>query len=160
MLETQVRTPSWAWALDDDNKDYECPSLPTKRKPESPPPRKRKRGTRRDDARHKRVTTSAVVPSAGDLESIFVPEYWHLGTHDPSESEMQSYYSKCEGLLDEVQKDKHWLFTSKLGLDLIGKQGVSSVPCIPEQNWSPDSDRPTSRCLAEYMRAINWQNTG
>ena len=113
MLETQVRTPSWAWALDDDNKDYEFPSLPTKRKPESPPPRKRKRGSRRDDARDKSVTTSAVVPSAGDLKSFFVSEYGDLGTYDPSESEMQSYYSKCEGLLDDVQKDKHWLFTPK-----------------------------------------------
>jgi hypothetical protein len=149
MLETQVRTPLWAWALDDDNKDYECPPL-----------RKRKRGSRRDDARDKSVTTSAVVPSAGDLKSFFVREYGDLGTYDPSESEMQSYYAQCEEKLDEVQKGKHWLFSSRLGLDLIGKQGVSSVPFIPEQNWSPDSDRPTSRCLAEYMHAINWQNTG
>ena len=60
MLETQVRTPPWAWALDDDNKDYECPSPPTKRKPESSPPRKQRRSSPEPEAQWKYLKSPSV----------------------------------------------------------------------------------------------------
>lgn len=132
---------SWKWATSESNKDHS---------PAPAPKRRKACGSNRDDS----STGMEVVQCDGKLSSHFVLE----SGATPSEPEMQSYYERCEAILDDEYKRpcRH----SRLGLDLVGKTGLCAVPRIPKQVWTPDlGPPPTPSVLAEYMKDINWQQT-
>ena len=77
-----------------------------------------------------------------------------------SEAEMQSYYSHCNEVLDEVLDNMRVRgHRKRLGLDLIGKTGLCAVPRIPTQVWAPDQCPPTRHVISKYMKDISWKQT-
>ena len=120
------------------------------------PAPKKKRTVCANDAE---LTEDIVIPyvrNNDELASRFVKD----SGAEFSEAEMQSYYSRCNEILDEVLDDVRLRGKRKrVGVDLIGKTGLCAVPRIPVQVWPPDECPPTCHTISEYMTNISWTQT-
>ena len=102
------------------------------------------------------IVIEDIVSNNDELASRFVKDSGAAF----SEAEMQSYYQRCNEILDEVLDDVRLRNKRKrVGLDLIGKTGLCAVPRIPTQVWPPDQCPPTRHIIFEYMEKINWMQT-
>ena len=79
-----------------------------------------------------------------------------MNSRDITDAERQKWNQQCENILDDIKKYPQ--YHRRLGVD-FGGDIDSVIPVIPDQNWSPEFDPPTVRCVLNYQKSNNVQYT-